>query len=388
MLKRKRSILFIRPDYHCTFFYRDEFRKLGWVADILVPSDYPEQLLYSQESVIRPPALLGNVLISSKFVNYLVKLFWWFAVFWRYEFHLYHGRPPLFSYFEKKLGLNRLFGSDFLFELWLSKIFRVKLIYLPTGCRDIDTKSDWTKLDQGNVCGNCGASDRCDDQLNMLNFSRLRRYFDSAIESCTPQISLQYTEKFRQWKCIDLNLWHPSLKIPEEHVLVDTGRIRILHSTYLEKSGRSWQGRNIKGSPYVLAAIDKLKEEGYLVEYFHINNTPSNLMRFYQIQADIVVEQLIVGWWGSTGVETMALGKPVVCYLRPSWKAFFLKTFPEYEGLPIVEADTNTIYGALKKLVTDEDYRRQKGRESRLFAEKHFDPEKNTNSLVRILEAI
>ena len=109
-------------------------------------------------------------------------------------------------------------------------------------------------------------------------------------------------------------------------------------------------------------------------------------MRFYQAQADIVVEQLIYGSWGSTGVETMALGKPVVCYLRPSWKAMFLSSFPEYDDLPIIEADTNTIYDELKKLVVDKDLRQQKGEASRRFAEAHFDPEKNTREFIKKLE--
>ena len=39
-------------------------------------------------------------------------------------------------------------------------------------------------------------------------------------------------------------------------------------------------------------------------------------MRYYQVQADIIVEQLIYGWWGSTAIEGM-LGKPVTVILIP-----------------------------------------------------------------------
>jgi glycosyltransferase involved in cell wall biosynthesis len=191
-----------------------------------------------------------------------------------------------------------------------------------------------------------------------------------------------------KYKAIDLSLWAPNLDIPSEYKLTHSQNIRILHSSYLSKSGRDWQGRNIKGSPFVLAAIEKLKNEGYPVEYFFIHDKPSNQMRFYQAQADIVVEQLIYGWWGSTFVETSALGKPVVCYLRPAWKDFFLKTFPEYSNLPVVEANTQSIYEALKKLVIDTDYRQQKGAESRRFAEAHFDPGKNSAELMKLLEAL
>ena len=111
-------------------------------------------------------------------------------------------------------------------------------------------------------------------------------------------------------------------------------------------------------------------------------------MRFYQVQADIVVEQLLSGIWGSTGVETMALGKPVVCYLRQSWKDYFFESFPEYDSLPIIEANIENIYDILKKLVIDEAYRLQKGKESREFAINHFNPTKNTIGLINLLNSL
>ena len=124
------------------------------------------------------------------------------------------------------------------------------------------------------------------------------------------------------------------------------------------------------------------------MEYFFISNKLSNQMRFYQAQADIIVDQLIYGSWGSTGLEAMALGKPVVCYLRPTWKAFFLKMFPKVKDLPIVEADTDTIYNVLKKLVTVPSFRARKSLESRRFAEELYDVKKNTKELMNILQTL
>ena len=386
-MRKKKSLLFIRPDYHCSFFYRDEFRKLGWKADILVNSDYPAILLYSKEDVLLPPMLTKSRYKLIRWLGHMVLLCWWLNQFWRYEFHVYYGRPPQFNFMEQYLGLTWLFGKDFLVELWLAKLFGIKLIYLPPGCHDDESKENFAKLDNGNVCDNCGVWNKCDDALNNINFSRIRRFFDMQIGNGSIDSS-QFEMSHIKYKSIDLKLWQPNLVIPAEHQLAATDNIRILHSNYLKGSSRDWQGRNIKGSPFILAAIERLKQEGHHIEYFFVENKPSKQMRFYQAQADIVVEQLIFGWWGSTFVEAAALGKPVVCYLRPSWKAFFLKTFPEYDSLPIVEADTNTIYDALKKLVTDADYRRQKGEESRQFAEVHFDPEKNTKTFMKILETL
>jgi glycosyltransferase involved in cell wall biosynthesis len=103
------------------------------------------------------------------------------------------------------------------------------------------------------------------------------------------------------------------------------------------------------------------------------------------VQADIIVEQLRYGWWGSTGVETMALGKPVICYLRPAWKDLFLTNFPEYQNLPIVEATVDNFYEVLKHLLDNPEQRAKYGESSRKFAIEHFDPGKNAVDFSRFL---
>ncbi len=384
-MRNKKSILFINPDYHCSFFYRDQFRLLGWRADIFVQPTYPNELLFSDSDIKRPFKVHGKSIFLERCLGHVLKRMWYLANFWRYKFHLYYGPPPAFSFLERNLGLTILFGKDFLIELWLANLFGIKLIFMPTGCNEDESKANFGLLDGGNVCANCGAFDRCNDERNLLNFSRIRRYFDLNIAGGSIHSS-QYKSTHIKYKAIDLEQWSPSIAIPIENQLPESASIKVLHSSFLKNSGRTWNGRNVKGSPYVLSAIKRLREEGHPVEYYYIENVPSNKMRFYQSQADIIVEQLIYGWWGSTGVEAMALGKPVVCYLRPSWKDSFFKTFPEYDGLPIVEADTKTIYEVLKSLVVDADLRRQKGDESRRFAETHFDPQKNTRSFAAILE--
>lgn len=389
-MKKRNSILFVRPDYHCSFFYRDEFRKNGWEADIFVEPTHPKNLLFSTHDVITPPLFKLKKSRLFNVLNEIVLFFWWHSIFWKYDIHFYYGHPPILGIgkvLERIFPFSKLVGTNFCWELWIAKFFGKKLIFIPTGCLDSDLKKTFQTFDNGNVCNNCGFFNKCNDDVNAMRFDRIRNYFSFSIGGDT-KVSKEIIEIPIKYKCIDLNLWHPDLDIPEEYQLPATNNLRILHSAYLEKSGRTWKGRNIKGSPYVVAAIEKLQSEGYAVEYLYISDKPSNLMRFYQAQADIVVEQLIYGWWGSTGVETMALGKPVVCYIRPSWKQLFLSVHNEYNDLPIVEADTQTIYEVLKKLVIDSTYREQKGKESRLFAERHFNPKENTQSFINILEKL
>ena len=386
-MKRK-SILFVRPDYHCSFFYRDELRRLGWKADVYVPPEYPENLLYSNNDILRAPHIGNKKFLVVRLLNTIVLFLWWLTIFWRYKFHFYYGRPPAFDFKEKKLKLNKLLGENFLLELWFAKLFGAKFIYIPTGCHDTETKANYLKLDNGKVCGNCGTFNKCNDEKNLLNFSIVKRYYDLVIGMPSVESTQLRRSAFAKYKAIDLDLWHPEIKIPDEHLLPKTNNLLILHSAYVKKSGRNWDGRNIKGSPYVLEAIERLRSEGHNVKYFFISNKLSNQMRFYQAQADIIVDQLIYGSWGSTGLEAMALGKPVVCYLRPTWKAFFLKMFPKVKDLPIVEADTDTIYNVLKKLVTVPSFRARKSLESRRFAEELYDVKKNTKELMNILQTL
>jgi hypothetical protein len=384
MVGMKRSVLFIRPDYHCSFFYRNEFRRLGWKADIYVPWSYPANLLYSDKDICRPFHVVGKSRLV-RWVNHLFADLWYLANFWKYKYHFYYGRPPEFQFLEQRLGLELLFGKGFLLSLWLAKFCGCRIVYSPTGCLDEETKENFSKLDAGNVCGNCGSADICQDRRNHANFRRVRRYADMAVGFGNLDSS-QYRATHFRYKAIDLDLWRPGLDIPAAALLPATNNLRILHS-YLDE-GRNYKGRNIKGSPFVVAAIERLRQEGHAVDYLFINDKPSNQMRFYQAQADIVVEQLIYGWWGSTGVECLALGKPVVCYVRPQWKSFFLSVFGEYKDLPIVEANTRTIYEVLKKLVVDREYRLRKGRDSREFAESFFDPGSNARALSEFLSKL
>ena len=383
MTKASKSILFVRPDYHCSFIYRDEFRKRGWKADIFVEENYPKKLLYSDSDILQPIAFKNKNFKFLKYLNVIILFIWWHFIFWRYKTHIYYGRPPILTGSEYLTKIKK----NFIWELWLAKIFKIKLIYVPTGCLDHDLKSTWLSFDNGNVCNNCGFFDRCDDKKNKANFNVINKYFDFSI-GFGEKKSKEIREKILKYKVIDLNLWHPTLKVPDEFLLPNTNKLRILHSNFLDNSNRNWNKRNIKGSKYIYEAIEKLKIEGFEIEYIQLNNVDSKNIRFYQSQADIIIDQLIYGWWGSTFVEASALGKPVIIYLRKEWKTFFKSNFPEYKNHKFLEANQKTIYSVLKKLISNKKFRLKKGLDSRIFAKKHFDPKINTKSLEKTIEWI
>ena len=90
-------------------------------------------------------------------------------------------------------------------------------------------------------------------------------------------------------------------------------------------------------------------------------------MRYYQAQADIIVDQLNYGRYGATAREGMMLGKPVICYMnkfeyREEDKLACL------DECPLVSATEVDVYEVLKNLVENASLRVSLGEQSRSYA--------------------
>ena len=74
--------------------------------------------------------------------------------------------------------------------------------------------------------------------------------------------------------------------------------------------------RGAKGTAFVLAAAEQLRTEGYRFELELIEGLARDKAIERYAACDVVIDQLLAGWYGGLGVEAMALGKPVVAYIR------------------------------------------------------------------------
>ena len=72
---------------------------------------------------------------------------------------------------------------------------------------------------------------------------------------------------------------------------------------------------SIKGTSAILAALEELRREREFELLLVQNMTHVEAMRVYGT-ADLVIDQVLAGWYGGFAVEAMAMGKPVLCYLR------------------------------------------------------------------------
>lgn len=145
--------------------------------------------------------------------------------------------------------------------------------------------------------------------------------------------------------------------------------------------------RGVKGTRFILDAVARLKDEGIGLNFILVEGlTRSQARRIYE-RADLLIDQLLCGWYGGLAVELMALGKPVLCYIRKS----DLKFIPEQmqTDLPIIEATPSTIYDVLKQWLTvRKNELSHVGRRGRAYVEKWHDPLKIAAQLKSEYEAV
>ncbi len=130
--------------------------------------------------------------------------------------------------------------------------------------------------------------------------------------------------------------------------------------------------RGVKGTRYLVEAVERLRREGRSLELLLIENMRRDEARAIYAQADLVVDQLLAGWYGGLAVEAMALAKPVVSYIRDTDLGFVPPAMRE--EMPIVNAVPGTIYDVLKGLTTAS--LPELGRRGRAYVERWHDPRK------------
>jgi hypothetical protein len=128
--------------------------------------------------------------------------------------------------------------------------------------------------------------------------------------------------------------------------------------------------RHVKGTRHVIEAVEALQAEGLSVRLELLEGLSHEQTVQRCAEADIVVDQLLIGWYGAFAVEAMALSKPVLCFIREDDPL----DNPLGAELPIVRTNPATLVSDLRALTIDARRRRDVGLAGRRFVEKHHDP--------------
>lgn len=139
--------------------------------------------------------------------------------------------------------------------------------------------------------------------------------------------------------------------------------------------------RRRKGTEHVIAACEGLDVELDIVEGLRHDEA----RRHYE-RADIVVDQLNAGWYGILALEAMALGKPVLSYLRD-------EAVEETEralgvDVPIVQVTKETLRDRIADLAGSPSERRRIGASSRAYVEQVHDADRGADRLIEIYRSL
>ena len=129
--------------------------------------------------------------------------------------------------------------------------------------------------------------------------------------------------------------------------------------------------RDVKGTRHVVGAVAALRAEGLPIRLDLIEGLPRALVRQRLRAASIVVDQLLLGWYGGFAVEAMSLGRPVISSVNDQKPG----DNPFGDELPIVRSSPVTILRDVRTLVENASTRRELAAAGRRFVERHHDPQ-------------
>lgn len=183
-----------------------------------------------------------------------------------------------------------------------------------------------------------------------------------------PEISLflnpQYFSSFTLfYQRIDLKNYTPRYPDPQKNIPT------LVHTP---------SAKGTKGTKYVRQAIENLKKKGLPLEYIEIHNKTRQEALNAIGQADIFIDQFIVGSYGLATCEAMAMGKPVLCYLMPC----VTEKLPV--DCPIVNTTLETLETTLEEYILQPDLRNKTGQAGRRFVEAYHDADKIALQLEKI----
>ncbi len=164
--------------------------------------------------------------------------------------------------------------------------------------------------------------------------------------------------EFLPYSHISLNEWLPNYTQMEDRPL------RIGHAP---------SHRRVKGTDLFLAAAQRLKDKGRNFEIVLVEGLSNQEAKERYQSIDVLVDQLFAGWYGGLAVECMALGKPVIVYIRES----DLQFIPDQmrQDLPLIKTTPDSVEEAIEfVLAMPREELLNLAKRSRAYVERYHDP--------------
>jgi hypothetical protein len=248
-------------------------------------------------------------------------------------------------------------------DIKLLKLLRKKVFFYFCGC-DIRDSKKVIKTYQYSACKKCWPMS-C--SANRITAIYMAENYANGVFVSTPDLLEFVKDSILLPQPIEIDMFEKFRNLSNTNKQ-DPNVIRIAHAP---------SNYQLKGSIYIEEAINALKKEGYPIEFILLRDHTYDEVMTICANSDIIIDQLLIGAYGQYAVEGMALGKPVICYIRDDLE----DKYPQ--KLPLINANIENVKEKLRILIEDAALRESVGsscleyvsevHDARLIAKKAFE---------------
>jgi len=128
--------------------------------------------------------------------------------------------------------------------------------------------------------------------------------------------------------------------------------------------------RQVKGTSHVIEAVEALRRQGVPIRLDLIEGVDRKTTLERIVEADVLIDQLMLGWYGTVATEAMALGRPVMAYIREDEP----DDNPFGPRLPVVRTTAAMLAEDLRALAADRRRRSELASAGPAFVRDAHDP--------------
>ncbi len=327
-----KSVYFIGNNYNAFYTLALGLQDRGWKACSMNPYE--------------PNDFIQNYHVYANLADDIEALKVFFDVLFNYRILHVYNRTIQSLYTGTSLVLR------FLLRVEILRLNGIFIYFSPSGCLDGSTTQEINEITRG-LCDKCIWQNNMQVCNDVYNKNKIKWI----VKNCklfTNEVDWDKALAKSKIGCnipivspIDSRIYDPELIVPEEFRISKKPHELVIFTAFGNESLRSNDTRDIKGKKFMIAAINQLIAEGYPICHFHASNIPAKNMKYYQVQSDIIIDQLNYGSIGSSTREGMMLAKPVICHIASKIRNFNIAM----KDCPAIDASEETIYEVLKNLV-------------------------------------
>lgn len=261
-------------------------------------------------------------------------------------------------------------------ELRLLRSLGKELFFWTYGS-DVRTMNRTQSLGPENCCLHCpnpGRACVCDDDEGA-------RRQDLLAEVATARFAMGDMIEYAPGAITDVYFWPVDLDaddgrryrpaLPDPH---STQPLRIVHAS---------NHRHFKGTQYLIDAVESLRARGVAIELDLVERVPNAEALERYRAADVIFDQCLIGFHGFLAQEAMALGKPVICFIRKPDQYLLAP-----DECPIVNARVHELADVIAELAANRPRLYALGAAGRAYIERHHTPRRFAERLNRAYESL